>query len=273
MSNISARLGEVHYRMIRAHSQEKARMEAPLSYLHCVYRLAPLMGGFGCLIPFFGISCHRLFVVEKTYILALIPLAAGVLLSMLAYAAHAWLSTVARRNCLESEQSMALLEEILAELEGFKPVVAPTQGIKIKRNRTLLQTRPTHWRILQWGQAWIVFSLLLYGILMLTPTLWNTPKVESPRMQSAQSIYRADLHPGIWVNDQAELFLGDGSGDFERVDDHRIGEKIQSINAENDRSWLIVADQNVKYQVVEDLMEQLRLAGIAKVNFMADSTY
>ena len=266
MAQVSTKLCFVHFRMVRSHIRELARMERALPIMQCIYRLAPVLGIFGSVVLLmsgFG-TCFSPFDPASELNRALIPLALGILVSLLAFIGHAWLAAKARQFDRESGVAQNLLLESLAASSGEELTVKSTWGIAIKRKRRPCN-KTIFGAILPWCQAGVVMSLLLFGVATATPSHWR-PSVEvyPPHIKSGKALYRPDLHPGIWLDQFGGIHVYDGQGNLQ-VMDH-----IQAISRESRKEWLLVADRNAKYCFVEDLLEQFRLTGITKVYFLSN---
>jgi biopolymer transport protein ExbD len=112
----------------------------------------------------------------------------------------------------------------------------------------------------------MVFILLIFFIVTSSFVKESGIEVNRPSAQTAERQERGNII--IAANDKGEVWI-----DKRKVDVHTVRTHVERLRAENpEGSVVILADEKSQTGLMVQIMDQVRLAGVANVSIAATST-
>lgn len=116
---------------------------------------------------------------------------------------------------------------------------------------------------------YIDVMLVLLVIFMVAAPMMPSGSVDLPSVGKATQIQQAPIE--IVIRSKGQLQLRHDNTQ-QNVEEDELIEKIQAIRADQpDRSVLIAADKNIRYENVMKIMDLLQSAQISKIGLMVQS--
>lgn len=269
-------LEKIHYAMQRARIQEDAYLDQGLVTLQVLTQVAPMIGILGTLfqmISAFNASC---FGPPPGLILhqAMIPLGVGVAIGALCYLGHRFLSRLAQDLQVSGERTAHELVHLLAEIDGTNPedLPKPLPFLKLNPKRQLLPPKRNQIMRLQLCHIGVLLLPFAISLMWVRPFTWDPPSLATPSFSAdvLSSIPALHRRASVWIHENGRLQVSLGDGDVTLHTLESFAMITQPEDTVEPDSWLIYAEPQTSYSLVEDVLESLRHTPTQRVYFMGE---
>jgi biopolymer transport protein ExbD len=246
--------------------------------LAAMYQAAPMLGCLGAviaMIQFFdnahGINAYG--AKELMMVRALAILATGLVGGLICYAAHRILSARIGELSEECSHLSHCLVRMLDELRGTKTMSVEKQSRSNAVWRLVGKVRPNLGQInrLMLYQTFTALSLVLFFMLMANHSSWGPPSMNTPRVVATVSVPDEIQHASIWITRDGTYRMNSGSGPLVLIQAEELNARLAANIDE--QVWLLYADVETPYRLIEDTLDALRAARVKEVVFMYRETF
>lgn len=272
----SARLRDIEASMQRATDYYMDRQSSGLQWLALTYQIVPLLGFLGTVITLYAALNLTMDGVAPTALggylgIALAPTAAGILIAVVLYSLHRLMRLRVqdlRRNVRTAVSSLVRVmveedPELLESGDEKKPSTYRRLLKPLMPNRGMINRM----MVIQAGVV-IVFGFMLITVGPAHGRIAEA--LNAPNFSAGVLVGAIHQKPRLFIAAADDITLSHGFNRGQVVALADLEETLLGIEA---TELLLFADQSLPYAVMEDILEQVRAAGVGKVTFMSPEAY
>ena len=273
MSVEVARFQEARYAMNRMLNIELARLEQGLPWLALSCRVALPLGCFAAVLPMLnwlareGFTRSQASDIPISLLQSALPLALGLMISIFFYAMHFQISRMVnsrkklyRYSVNQFVHAISLIDGVPVKEEGnHRP------GLHLQDRYREVAPNCANFTRLNILQATMLFFFLIVLAVLFGPVGMNQAHMDIPKMQSGKLMPLFTTKPGLWINQDGQISLGDPVQGIRTPAQGTLGQAVAALYKQQPEEWLVVAVRNAPYHAVEDGVEVLRAAGVKKI--------